>query len=149
MLRHGGLPAEIAKAFYDRACSAQAWLPFDDTAPFLRALHARRIPVAVVSNIGWDPRPIFERHDMLALIDAFVLSYEHGIMKPDPGLFCAACLAIGVAPEETVMIGDSAESDGGATAIGCRSAHVRLPHARDVLSSALERAAAEFGRGRW
>jgi FMN phosphatase YigB (HAD superfamily) len=117
---------------------AGAWLPFDDTAPFLRALHARRIPVAVVSNIGWDPRPIFERHDMLALIDTFVLSYEHGIMKPDPGLFSAACLAIGVAPEETAMIGDSARSDGGATAIGCRFAHVKLPHARDALSSALE-----------
>jgi hypothetical protein len=35
------------------------------------------------------------------------------------------------------MVGDSVDSDGGATAIGCTFSHLGLPRARGALSSAL------------
>jgi HAD superfamily hydrolase (TIGR01493 family) len=137
LLREAGLPPGVADAYYARACSPQAWLPFDDTVSCLRSLRARQIPVAVVSNIGWDLRPVFDRHGVLSLVDAFVLSYEHGAMKPEPRLFSAACDALGVVPDEALMVGDSVDSDGGATAIGCTFSHLGSPRARGALSSAL------------
>ena len=36
------------------------------------------------------------------------------------------------------MVGDNAEIDGGATAIGCTFAHIAFPRARNALQSALE-----------
>ena len=53
------------------------------------------------------------------LVDEYVLSYAEGVMKPDPKIFLTACQRVGVAPERTLMIGDSVEADGGATAVGC------------------------------
>jgi HAD superfamily hydrolase (TIGR01493 family) len=137
LLREAGLPSRVADAFYARACSPEAWYPFDDTVSCLRSLRARQVPVAVVSNIGWDLRPVFDRHGVLSLVDAFVLSYEHGAMKPEPRLFTAACDALGVAPGEALMVGDSVDSDGGATAIGCTFSHLGPPRAPDALRSAL------------
>jgi len=138
LLRQGGLVPDVADAFYARTCSPEAWLPFDDTAVCLRSLRARGIPVAIVSNIGWDVRAVFGRHGLLPFVDAFVLSYEHGAMKPDARLFSAACDAIGIPAEKVLMVGDSVESDGGATAIGCTFAHLAFPRARSALQSVLE-----------
>jgi putative hydrolase of the HAD superfamily len=81
------------------------------------------VPVAVVSNIGWDLRPVFRVHGVADDIDAFVLSYEHEVQKPDPGLFQVALDALGVAGDaarETLMVGDNPGMDGGAAALGCQ-----------------------------
>jgi len=43
-------------------------------------------------------------------------------MKPEARLFSAACDALGVVPGEALMVGDTIDSDGGATVIGCRFA---------------------------
>jgi HAD superfamily hydrolase (TIGR01493 family) len=137
LFREAGLPHELAEALYARGCSAQAWFPFDDTATCLRSLRARQVPVAVVSNIGWDLRAVFDRYGLLSLVDAFVLSYECGAVKPDPRLFSAACQALGVVPSEALMVGDSVGADGGATAIGCTFVHLGLPRAPGALRSAL------------
>jgi HAD superfamily hydrolase (TIGR01493 family) len=137
LFREAGLPGQVAEALYARGCSPEAWFPFDDTASCLRSLRARRIPVAVVSNIGWDPRPVFGHHGMLSLVDAFVLSCECDAMKPDTRMFSAACRALGVVPQEAVMVGDSIDHDGGAAAIGCTFAYVGSPRGPGALTSAL------------
>lgn len=80
---------------------------------------------------------MFDRHGAASLVDAFVLSYEYGTMKPEAGLFSAACDALGVVPDQALMVGDSVHSDGGATAIGCAFSHVGSPRARDALRAAL------------
>jgi putative hydrolase of the HAD superfamily len=85
----------------------------------LRILHERGIAVAVVSNIGWDLRPVFRAHGLDAYVDAYVLSYEHGIQKPDPRLFTVACEALGTDPGDALMVGDDRHADGGAAALGC------------------------------
>lgn len=48
-----------------------------------------------------------------------MLSYEHGIQKPDPRLFEAACAALDADPRDVVMVGDNRRADGGAAALGC------------------------------
>ncbi|MEU1852136.1 HAD-IA family hydrolase [Streptomyces sp. NPDC019990] len=106
-------------ALYDRHMSPAAWSPYPDAVDVLRTLRERGVPVGVVSNIGWDLRPVFREHGLDPFVDAYVLSYEHGIQKPDPRLFAAAIETLGADPRRTLMVGDDRRADGGATALGC------------------------------
>lgn len=110
----------LHEALYDRHMSPRAWSPYPDAAKVLSALRERGIGVGVVSNIGWDLRPVFREHGLDEYVGAYVLSYEHGIQKPDPRLFATACAALGVEPRDALMVGDSRPADGGAAALGCR-----------------------------
>ncbi|GEJ98865.1 MULTISPECIES: HAD family hydrolase [unclassified Streptomyces] len=111
---------ELHDALYERHMSPAAWSPYQDAADVLRTLRERGIGVGVVSNIGWDLRPVFREHGLDAYVDAYVLSYEHGVQKPDPRLFSAACAELGADPREVLMVGDNRTADGGAAALGCR-----------------------------
>ena len=88
------------------------------------------MPTAVVSNIGWDPRPVLDRWAVRDLIDELVLSDEVGLLKPDPAIFRLACARLGVDPAVTVMVGDNPDADGGAVAAGCRFVLVPRPTRR-------------------
>ncbi|MFI6854368.1 HAD family hydrolase [Streptomyces sp. NPDC050416] len=106
-------------ALYDRHMSPAAWTPYPDAVEVLGTLREWGVPVGVVSNIGWDLRPVFREHGLDRYVDAYVLSYEHGIQKPDPRLFATACEALGADSRRTLMVGDDRRADGGATALGC------------------------------
>ncbi|WP_411125625.1 HAD family hydrolase [Streptomyces sp. x-19] len=106
-------------ALYERHRLPDAWLPYPDAAEVLAALHGRGIRVGLLSNIGWDLRPVLRAHGLHRHLSACVLSYEHGLQKPDPRLFTLACKELGVAPARVLMVGDDRTADGGATAIGC------------------------------
>ncbi|MEU2663392.1 MULTISPECIES: HAD-IA family hydrolase [unclassified Micromonospora] len=108
----------FAEALYERVLVPEGWVPYPDTAATLDALRAGGVRVAVVSNIGFDIRPHFEAWGLAGLVDAFVLSYEVGRCKPDPGIFLRACGMLGVDPERTLMVGDT-PADAGAVAAGC------------------------------
>ncbi len=108
----------LADALYDRLLRPEGWALYADTATTLRALKNAGVPVAVVSNIGFDIRPLFAAWGLDGLVSAFVLSFEVGRCKPDPGIFLRACAAIGVEPERTLMVGDT-PADAGAVQAGC------------------------------
>ncbi|HZG03831.1 MAG TPA: HAD-IA family hydrolase [Streptomyces sp.] len=133
---------ELYDALYDRHLRPEAWRPYPDTAEVLGALRERGVPVAVVSNIGWDLRPVFRAHGLDRCVDAYVLSFEHGVQKPEPEIFELACNALGVAPEQALMVGDDRHADAGAAALGC-AVHLvdHLPCDRrpDGLRPVLER----------
>ncbi|MFI2760792.1 HAD family hydrolase [Streptomyces echinatus] len=107
-------------ALYERHMAPAAWAPYPDAAEVLRTLRERGTGIGVVSNIGWDLRPVFRAHGLDAYVDTYALSYEHGVQKPDPRLFAVACEALGTDPREVLMVGDSRPADGGAAALGCR-----------------------------
>ncbi|MGH4031883.1 HAD family hydrolase [Actinomycetota bacterium Odt1-20B] len=133
-------------ALYARHMTPAAWRPYPDTGEVLAALHDRGVRTAVVSNIGWDLRPVFRAHGLDPYVDAYVLSYEHGIQKPDPRLFALACEALGVAPADALMVGDDRRADGGAAALGCAVHFVdHLPADRrpDGLRPVLDRVGEE------
>ncbi|MEV8310167.1 HAD-IA family hydrolase [Streptomyces flavidovirens] len=111
--------ARLYDALYDRHRRPAAWRPYPDAAEVLGELRRRGIKVAVVSNIGWDLRPVFRAHGLDGCVDAYVLSYEHGIQKPDPRLFRTACEALGHDPRDILMVGDDRRADGGAAELGC------------------------------
>ncbi|MFI6821005.1 HAD family hydrolase [Micromonospora sp. NPDC050187] len=108
----------LADALYDRVLSPDGWVPYPDAAPTMAALRAAGVKVAVVSNIGFDLRPLFDAWGLTDLVDAFALSYEVGRCKPDPGIFLRACGMVGVDSERALMVGDT-PADAGAVGAGC------------------------------
>ncbi|MFI7100693.1 HAD family hydrolase [Streptomyces sp. NPDC050161] len=120
LARRVPLPApELYPALYERHRTPDAWLPYPDAVGVLAELHRRGIRIGVVSNIGWDLRPVLRAHGLDRFLGSCVLSFEHGVQKPDPRLFGVACRELGVAPADTLMVGDDRRADGGATALGC------------------------------
>ncbi|HEY6760426.1 MAG TPA: HAD-IA family hydrolase [Baekduia sp.] len=111
-------PPAFATVLYERILAPHGWAAYPDAAPTLRALRERGLRIAAVSNVGFDLRPVLDGLGLLALLDAVVLSYEVGAVKPDPAIFRAACAALGVAPERALMVGDHPEADGGAAGAG-------------------------------
>ncbi|MGF1341181.1 HAD family hydrolase [Streptomyces flavovirens] len=106
-------------ALYERHMSPAAWQPYPDAAQVLAGLRGAGTAVGVVSNIGWDLRPVFRAHGLDELVDTYVLSFEEGVQKPDPRLFATACARLGLDPAETVMVGDDRVADAGAAVLGC------------------------------
>ncbi|MGW6704353.1 HAD family hydrolase [Streptomyces sp. NPDC054956] len=141
LAREASLPApELADALYARHHTPAAWRPYPDTASTLVALRERGIPVAVVSNIGWDLRPVFRAHGLHPYVDSYLLSFEQGVQKPDPRLFRAACEALGQEPADVLMVGDDHVADAGAAALGCRVelvAHLPVDQRPDALGAVL------------
>jgi len=112
------LSAGLAEFVYESESSPAGWRPYPDARTVLERLRAAGVAIGVVSDTGWDIRRVFERFDLDNLIDEFHLSCDHGVCKPDPSIFRSACASLGVAPSETVMVGDNWVTDGGAAAIG-------------------------------
>jgi FMN phosphatase YigB (HAD superfamily) len=120
LIRESDLPwPGLADALYERHAAPEAWRPYPDTAGALELLADRAIPVAVVSNIGWDLRSVFRYHRIDHLVHGYLLSFEEGTAKPDPRIFKRACELLGHAPADVLMVGDDRVADGGAAAIGC------------------------------
>ena len=119
VLRESGVAHDQAEALYGLMIDPMNWTPYPDTADVLAGLHRQGIKTAVVSNIAFDVRPAFEAIGAADYVDAFVLSFEVGAVKPDAAIFEAALTQLGVAAEDAVMVGDSEEADGGAQALGC------------------------------
>jgi HAD superfamily hydrolase (TIGR01493 family) len=91
---------------------------YPDVAPVLRTLHDGGVRIAVVSDIHVDLRPEFATAGLAQYIDAFVLSFEHGVQKPDRAIFELALRAVGVEACDALMVGDRASHDGGAIGSG-------------------------------
>ena len=65
-----------------------------------------------MSDIHYDIRDHFRRHDLDQFVDAYVLSFEHGIQKPDAEMFTLALDALGVSADRALMVGDTPANDG-------------------------------------
>ncbi|MBP2179200.1 HAD family hydrolase [Amycolatopsis magusensis] len=125
VLRQSGVPnLQQREALYTRLIDPAMWTPYPDTEAVLKGLAGRGVKVAVISNIAFDIRPAFTARGWDAYVDAFVLSFEVGAIKPQPEIFQAALDQLGVTGPEALMIGDAEEADGGARALGCAFALV-------------------------
>jgi HAD superfamily hydrolase (TIGR01509 family) len=117
----------LATVLYERTLVTEGWRAYADAVPALEALRARGVRTALVSNVGFDLRPVLDGLGLLSLLDAVVLSFEVGAIKPQPEIFAAALTALDVPAQEALMVGDHA-ADGGAVALGIRS--LLLPYSR-------------------
>jgi HAD superfamily hydrolase (TIGR01509 family) len=115
--RHG-LDAELAEALYGLDADPAGHPFYPDAEPVLREIHARGVAIALVSDFHLDLRPVLAAHGMADLFGAWVLSFEHGLQKPDARMFTLALDALAIRPEHALMVGDRASHDGGAAAAG-------------------------------
>jgi putative hydrolase of the HAD superfamily len=84
-------------------------------AELVRALKARGYRLALVA----DGRPntytnVLTQHGLYALFDAFAISEQVGVEKPDPRIFVHALTALGIKPEDygrAIMVGNYLERD--------------------------------------
>lgn len=105
---------------YARMHDPLRWRPYATTRATLAGIHAAGVPIAVVSNTGWDVRAVFVAHDLDRFVSAYALSYEVGAVKPAAEIFEFACGAIGLPMQDCLMVGDDARADSGAVAVGLR-----------------------------
>ena len=140
LIRESGWPwEELVEPLYERSYAAEAWDPYPDALETVREAKDRGLATAVISNISFDIRPHLKHAGLLDLLDAVVLSYEVGMVKPDPRIFQLACDALGVDPASAVMVGDHA-ADGGGSVQGVRTYIVEQSPVRerpDALISVL------------
>ena len=111
--------AAIANALYD--VMLDTWHAYDDTVPTLQALKAAGIRICLLSNAGVPIRNVLDREGVSSLVDAVVLSYEVGYVKPDHRIFRAALSALDLNAENVLMVGDNANDDGGGASLGLRT----------------------------
>jgi HAD superfamily hydrolase (TIGR01549 family) len=88
----------------------------------LRWLKERGYRIGSVTNRGLGNEPFREELRYYSLLDFFEvlsISCEVGYLKPHPRIFQHALDALGIGPEEAMMVGDSLRADvGGAKALG-------------------------------
>ena len=90
---------------------------YDDVLPTLAELRSHGLKLGLVSNTARD-LPAFVSHHLLD-VDAVIGAREHGKTKPDPSIFAAVLVELGVEAASAAMVGDSLEDDiGGALALG-------------------------------
>jgi FMN phosphatase YigB (HAD superfamily) len=111
-----GLAVEFYRNFKTNPASM---IPYPDTERTLRALREAGVAVGIVSNTGWDIRQGYERSGVAGMVDSFVLSFEHGVAKPERGIWELACAELGVDPSEVLMVGNNPRADSGAVELGC------------------------------
>lgn len=114
---HPDLPAAI----YERILQPEGWVPYADAHEVVEELERRGVRVGLISNVGFDIRPILRGHGFHGLARSPTLSYELGVIKPDPRIFEAALAALGSEASETLMVGDHPEVDRGGEALGIRT----------------------------
>lgn len=89
---------------------------FDDSLPTLATLQEHGFQLGVVTNRLWGGPPFVEDLKAFGLLtyfdpDKLVISADVGLRKPTPEMYLRAMWAHQVAPEETVMVGDSLPAD--------------------------------------
>ncbi len=118
VFRDAGLDRDVADALYEVESDA-SFNPFArDVAAVLGAVKSRGVQVAVISDIHFDIRPVFEQAGLADLVDHFVLSFEVGTQKPELGIFQEALRLLDMAPRDVLMVGDRARYDGAAVDLG-------------------------------
>jgi HAD superfamily hydrolase (TIGR01509 family) len=117
----------ISTALYEHETTAAGWQPYPDTRHVLAELRDLQVRVAIVSDVPFDLRPIFDAYELRHLVDAFVLSGEHGTIKPEGRLFGIALEALGVSADQALMVGDNPANDGAAVGAGLRTLLLPVP----------------------
>jgi FMN phosphatase YigB (HAD superfamily) len=128
----------FTEAMYEEVLAPEGWVAYPDAAPTVCALHDAGLRVGLISNIGYELRPILHAHGLGVLAHRATLSYEHRVMKPDVALFEAALATLGTAPGETLMVGDHPRADTGAVGLGVRTLVLPMsppgePHGLDAV----------------
>lgn len=104
---------EIASA-YKSAGRSYVPRPTPGSAELLRYAKRRGLKVIVVTTshfTGDAVKGLLDNAGLGEYVDVVISSSDHGLIKPEPGLFEIALRAAGVSPREVIHIGDSCVRD--------------------------------------
>ena len=105
--------------------------------PMLDALKARGVKVGLVTNCQSEEVAAIRASVLWPYFDAPVMSFEAGLMKPDPAIFLRCTALLGVEPSECLYVGDGGSHElEAASALGMRplqAAWYLLPDGRGRL----------------
>ena len=82
-----------------------------ESEKLLSELKARGILVGLISNCFSDERDMIRGCSLFSYFDAVKLSFEQGIIKPDPAIFYRMTAELGVEPEECIYVGDGGSKE--------------------------------------
>ena len=94
-----------------------AWL-YEDVVPALQALRRDGRRLAVVSNCSWQTAGVVEAMGLAGHVDVVVLSFEVGLLKPDPAILRLALERLGADPARSALVDDLAANLDAAHALG-------------------------------
>jgi HAD superfamily hydrolase (TIGR01509 family) len=115
-----------AASFVDAFMAAIVLEPIEGAFETVRALRARGLEVAVVSNWDIGLTEQLERLGTAALFSAIVTTAEAGVPKPEPAVFRLALERLGVEAGRVLHVGDEPGDAEGAQAAGMRFAPAPL-----------------------
>jgi putative hydrolase of the HAD superfamily len=93
---------------------------YDDVLPTLADLRSRGLLLGLLSNTARDLQRLVDHHSLE--VDAVLTSRVHGKTKPHEAIFRRMLELLGVAADESAMVGDSPDDDiDGALAIGMQA----------------------------
>ena len=103
----------------------------DDTVRLLEELKKRDIRIGLITNTFSDERDYIRRSILFQYFDVALISYEQGIVKPDPEMFTRMTDALGLRADECLYVGDGgsrelyAARDAGMQPLQCTWFHDR------------------------
>ena len=110
----------MADYCYDAAKNSIA-----DARPVLDALY-ERYPMVLVSNFYGNVESVLEDFDLRRYFRSIIESAVVGVRKPDPQIFRLGVDALGLRPEEVLVVGDSYKKDiVPAESLGCHVAWLK------------------------
>ena len=129
LVEKGFLPANDKTSQYSRLVSSQCYdfagATLQKAKPIIRKLYDK-YPLVLVSNFYGNLQSVLDDFGIVDYFKEIIESAVVGIRKPDSAIFSLGVKALGFAPEEVVVIGDSYSKDiVPATETGCKTIWLR------------------------
>lgn len=96
-------------------------VPNEELLSYIRSDLKSKYKIGMLSNASYDVLSLLFTNEQVELLDAHVLSYEVGLVKPDVRMYEAIAERLGVLPEECVMVDDQSRHCAGALATGMQT----------------------------
>lgn len=100
--------------------------PREGALETLSRLRDADIGTGLISNCLADTSALWPSTPFVGLFDASILSFEVGMVKPDPGIYELACDRLAVEPRDCLFIGDGGNGElTGASSVGMDAILIR------------------------
>jgi putative hydrolase of the HAD superfamily len=158
ILQEGGIEPrpEVVRALVDRdrELLLRSARLYDDALPFLLAVKARGVKIAIVSNCSEHTRDLLESNGVAELADTLALSCEVGAEKPAAEIFTYALDQLGVPAGQAVFVDDQPSYCAGAMAVGITAVQIvrgemdgKVPAPGTMVVRSLREVETMFGLG--
>ena len=97
----------------------------------LKTLREKGLKTGLITNTFSDERNMILASPLYPLFDAAMISYEQGLLKPDPEIYHRAMKALNVKPDECLYVGDGGSHElTGAKELGMKAVQCTWFHDR-------------------